>query len=54
MEAIIKNIIKHIGVIKEKKAQGKYKKHIFKFENVEKIEVRVKNNQNTVIININD
>lgn len=49
-EKLTEYIKKRIEIIKNKKSQGKYKKQIFKFENVEKLEIQIENAQNTKII----
>lgn len=49
VEKLIEYIKKRIDIIKNKKAQGKYKKQIFKFENIDKLEIQIDNNQDTKI-----
>ena len=49
VEKLIEYIKKRIDIIKNKKAQEKYKKQIFKFENIDKLEIQIENNQDTKI-----
>lgn len=49
VEKLTEYVKKRIDIIKSKKAQGKYIKQIFKFENVEKLEIQIENNQDTKI-----
>ena len=50
IEKLIEYIKKRIDIIKNKKAQGKYIKQIFKFENIDKLEIQIENNQDTQMI----
>ena len=50
IEKLIEYIKKRIDIIKNKKAQGKCKKQIFKFENIDKLEIQIENNQTAKII----
>ena len=50
IEKLIEYVKKRIDIIKNKKVQGKYKKQIFKFENIDKLEIQIENNQDTKMI----